>query len=101
MCVCVCVNLGFRGETSDWKEKCQFGVLLLPRMAARSLTSDLFCCSDSPCNSVGKKPLTPIKRNTEGLRLKIGQALPDQADDTQDAPGDTTVKVRFRFVGIR
>ena len=42
---------------------------------------------------VAKKPPVPLKRQTGGLKLKIGESIDDQDETTQDALPEPEIKV--------
>ena len=42
---------------------------------------------------VAKKPPAPLKRQTGGLKLKIGETIDDQDETTQDAIPEAEIKV--------
>ena len=42
---------------------------------------------------VAKKPPAPLKRQTGGLKLKIGESIDDQDETTQEAIPETQIKV--------
>ena len=42
---------------------------------------------------VAKKPPAPLKRQTGGLKLKIGESIDDQDETTQEAIPEAEIKV--------